>query len=96
MVISVISMVISVISMVISVGISVTGYSGDPPRMTHSDIKYVLQIIIVFPESILHKSIAGCCRPVRVADVPITARNRFIKNASWLVICLGSRRHVVL
>ena len=33
--------------------------------------------------SILHKSIAGHYRPVRVADVPITVRCRFIKNASW-------------
>ena len=35
------------------------------------------------PVSILHKSIAGRYRPVRVADGPITARYRFIKNASW-------------
>ena len=35
------------------------------------------------PVSILHKFIAGCYRPVRVADGPITARCRFIKNASW-------------
>ena len=35
-----------------------------------------------FPVSILHKSIAGRYRPVRVADGPITARCRFIKNAS--------------
>ena len=35
------------------------------------------------PVSILHKSIAGRYRPVRVADGPITARCRFIKNASW-------------
>ena len=35
------------------------------------------------PASILHKSIAGRYRPVRVADGPITARCRFIKNASW-------------
>ena len=32
---------------------------------------------------ILHKSIAGRYRSVRVADGPITARYRFIKNASW-------------
>ena len=30
------------------------------------------------PASILHKSIAGRYRPVRVADGPITARYRFI------------------
>ena len=40
------------------------------------------------PVSILHKSIAGRCRPVRVADGPITARCRFIKNASWALQCL--------
>ena len=33
--------------------------------------------------SILYKSIAGRYWPVRVADGPITARYRFIKNASW-------------
>ena len=35
------------------------------------------------PVGILYKSIAGRYRPVRVADGPITARYRFIKNASW-------------
>ena len=35
------------------------------------------------PVSILYKSTAGRYRPVRVADGPITARYRFIKNASW-------------
>ena len=34
------------------------------------------------PVSILYKSIAGRYRPVRVADGPITAHYRFIKNAS--------------
>ena len=37
------------------------------------------------PLSILHKSIAGRYRPVRVADGPIMARCRFTKNASWAV-----------
>ena len=32
--------------------------------------------------SMLHKYIAGRYRPVRVADGPIKARCRFIKNAS--------------
>ena len=41
-----------------------------------------------FPVSILYKSIAGRYRPVRVADGPITARYRFIKNASWIVSLL--------
>ena len=35
------------------------------------------------PVSILYKSIAGCYRPVRVADGPITAHYRFIKNTRW-------------
>ena len=35
--------------------------------------------------SILYKYIAGRYRPVRVADGPITARYRFIKNASWVL-----------
>ena len=37
-----------------------------------------------FQVSILYKSIAGRYRPVRVADGPITARYRFIKNACWV------------
>ena len=37
---------------------------------------------VSIPVSILYKSIAGRYRPVRVADGPITARYRFIKNAS--------------
>ena len=40
------------------------------------------------PVSFLHKSIAGCFRPVRVADGPITARYRFIKNVSWLILII--------
>ena len=35
------------------------------------------------PISILHKSITGRYRPVRVADGPIMVRCRFIKNARW-------------
>ena len=35
------------------------------------------------PVSVQQKSIAGRYRHVRVADGPITARYRFIKNASW-------------
>ena len=42
----------------------------------------------VYPVSILYKSIAGRYRPVREADEPMTARYRFIKNASW-VCCLS-------
>ena len=40
---------------------------------------------IYIPVSILYKSIAGRYRHARVADGPITARYRFIKNASWEV-----------
>ena len=39
-----------------------------------------------YPANILYKSIAGRYRPVRVADGPITARYRFIKNAYWVHI----------
>ena len=34
----------------------------------------------------LYKSAAGRYRPVRVADGPIMARCRFIKNASWVFV----------
>ena len=37
-----------------------------------------------FPVSIFYQSTAGSYRPVRVADGPITARCRLIKNASWV------------
>ena len=39
------------------------------------------QLVGVIPASIFYKSISGRYRPVRVADGPITARYRFIKNA---------------
>ena len=42
------------------------------------------------PVSILYKSIAVRYRPVRVADGPTTARYSFIKNASWVVVCMCS------
>ena len=48
----------------------------------------------LFPDSILYKSIADRYRPVRVADGPIMARYRFIKNASWVecaCMCGGGR-----
>ena len=35
------------------------------------------------PVGILYKSIMGRYRPVSYPDGPITARYRFIKNASW-------------
>ena len=46
------------------------------------NVKY--SFLDTFPVSILYKSIAVRYRPVRVADGPITARYRFIKNASWV------------
>ena len=42
----------------------------------------------ICPVSILYKSIEGRYQPVRVADGPITARYRFIKNAFWVVALL--------
>ena len=47
-------------------------------------LEAVLYVPQIFPASILYKSIAGCYWPVRVADGPITARYRFIKNAYWV------------
>ena len=44
--------------------------------------------------SILYKSIAGRYRPVRVADGPITARFRFIKNAYWASIDAELVKHL--
>ena len=46
-----------------------------------------------YPVSILHKSIADRYRPVRVADGPITALYRFIKNASWVPCSIQSVYH---
>ena len=37
-----------------------------------------------YPASIIYKSIAGRYRPVSYPDGPITARYRFINNASWV------------
>ena len=44
---------------------------------------YCIKNRFLNPAGILHKSIAGRDRPVSAADGPITARCRFIKNASW-------------
>ena len=44
---------------------------------------YLYAVAYPTPVSLLHKSIAGRYRPVRAAGGPITARCRFIKNASW-------------
>ena len=51
--------------------------------MKNSMICMLTKLVGDIPVSILYKSIAGRYRPVRVADGPITARYRFIKNASW-------------
>ena len=53
---------------------------------------FVLSITwLVFPVSLLYRSIAGRYRPVAVADGPITGRYRFIKNASWVNTSLKIR-----
>ena len=44
----------------------------------HHFVHIIITIIKYGPVSILHKSIAGRYRPVRVADGPITARCRFM------------------
>ena len=48
-----------------------------------------------YPVSILHKSIAGRYRPVRVADGPITACYRFSKRmlAGYTCITIGTRQN---
>ena len=50
----------------------------------------------VIPASFLYKSIEGCYRPVRVADGPITALYRFIKNAysDPCYMCCSMGKHV--
>ena len=65
-----------------------TGCSESAPGAhVRSDAFYVeAHISSTIPVSILYKSIAGRYRPVRIADGPITARYRFIKNASWYTV----------
>ena len=46
-------------------------------------LKVIGSILYGPPSQLLYKSIAGRYRPVRVADGPITARYRFIKNVYW-------------
>ena len=48
-----------------------------------------------FQASILYKSIAGRYRPVSYPDGPITARYRFIKNASWVDVLLNMIIHIL-
>ena len=57
-----------------------------PGRSEANPLVYRKSILEVtrYPVSILYKSIAGRYRAVRVADGPITARYRFIKNVSWV------------
>ena len=47
-------------------------------------IRRRLQYAPNYRVNILYKSIAGRYWHVRVADVPITARYKYIKNASWV------------
>ena len=49
-------------------------------------IIYSIRTTHTLPASILYKSIAGRYRPVSYPDGPITARYRFIKNASYLPV----------
>ena len=59
-------------------------YAGECPVFCSSDISIHSPMRTNFlpVESILYKSKAGSYRPVRAADGPITARCRFMKNAS--------------
>ena len=49
-----------------------------------------------FPVSILYKSTAGRYRPVSYPDGPITARCRFIKNASWVSYSSNTCKHTFM
>ena len=65
------------------------------------DIHNIVHVAGKIPASILHKCILGRYRPVRIADGPIKARYRFIKNASWdsckaSCICNKSAKRLVL
>ena len=53
-------------------------------------------LIRTIPASILYTSIASLYRPVRVADGPITARYRFIKNAYWDFRILNCKASIVI
>ena len=61
---------------------TVTSYASLGTTDTFIRAKYSMKYMYN-PISILHKSRAGRYRPVRVADGPLSARCRFIKNASW-------------
>ena len=51
---------------------------------SHTKVFYSKPIVTIsYPVSILYKFTAGRYRPVSYPDGPITARCRFIKNASW-------------
>ena len=59
------------------------GYDRYGYDVVQEDFKIQNSPILYGTVNILHKSIAGRYRPVRVADGPITARCRFMENASW-------------
>ena len=59
-----------------------------PWKVHRSLLHASISILRLNPVSILHRSIAGRNRPVRLADGPIMARCRFIKNTSWEIIRL--------
>ena len=52
------------------------------PHLWNITVKHIIKTTMN-PVSILYKSKAGRYRPVSYPDGPITARYRFIKNASW-------------
>ena len=61
----------------------VSGHANSGSSVKHllRTCRYDLQYETTIPASIFYKSISDRYRPVRVADGPITARYRFIKNA---------------
>ena len=52
-------------------------------KRARKSTKCIFELPETIPVSILYKSTVGRYRPVSYPDGPITARCRFIKNASW-------------
>ena len=64
------------------------------PMLKYTLGKYKIQFVnTLYPGGILYKSIAGRYRPVIYPDGPITARYRFVKNASWVDINPSLAKH---
>ena len=72
--------VIQLLKRLCSIIVAISGYPNI--CITHQAMELYQAVFrklsLTIPVSILHKSIAGRSRPIRVADGPITARCRFM------------------